>query len=181
MRVFFYKSSMVFALLLLSFCQSASTPAVEMHHKAPEFTEKLANSWINSSPLSIKQLRGKVLLVNIFTYGCWNCYRSFPWIRDLEQRLSGKGLQLIGIHSPEFSHEKVRKNVIAKVKHFRLKFPVMIDNEFRYWGALGNNAWPSFYLVDKQGNLRYKFVGETHKNTSRAKQVERAIEALLKE
>jgi len=137
--------------------------------------------WINSPPLKTTGLRGQVLLIDVWTFGCWNCYRSFPWLNDLEARLSDRPFRVIGIHSPEFEHERDASRVAAKVREFGLNHPVMLDNDFAYWRALNNRYWPSFYLVDKQGIIRFRHIGETHAGDRRAGQIERQIEALLDE
>lgn len=148
---------------------------------APEFTSRQAADWINSSPLRLTDLRSKVVLVDVWTFECWNCYRSFPWLNDLEARLASRGLQVIGIHSPEFARERDPEAIRRKTVEFGLKHPVMLDNDFRYWNALNNQYWPAYYLIDKQGRIRARFVGETHKDTAQANRIEQAIEALLKE
>lgn len=148
---------------------------------APEFTQQDPQDWINSEPLSLDKLQGKVVLLDFWTYGCWNCYRSFPWLHSLEQRYEDQGLQVIGVHTPEFEHEKIKANVLEKVKEFDLKHPIMIDNDFAYWRKMNNRYWPSYYLIDKQGRIRYLSIGETHKGDPRAKKVEAEIEKLLKE
>lgn len=148
---------------------------------APEFTHTSPGEWINSAPLTLEALRGTVLLLDIWTFECWNCYRSFPWLRDVETRYGPRGLQVIGVHTPEFEREKVRANIVEKVAEFKLPHPVMIDNDFSYWNALGNRYWPTFYLIDKQGRVRYFFVGETHAGDTRAKDIEARIEQLLTE
>lgn len=147
----------------------------------PEFTHRSADSWINSAPLSVRDLRGSVVLLDIWTFDCWNCYRSFPWLNEVARRYAAQGLQVIGVHTPEFRHEKKRANVVAKVAEFELDHPVMMDNDFSYWKALGNRYWPAFYLVDHQGSVRGVFVGETHSGDARAVEIEAAIEALLAE
>ena len=148
---------------------------------APEFTHNEVKDWINSPPLSLASLRGKVVLLDIWTFDCWNCYRSFPWLRSVEQRFKSRGLQIIGVHTPEFDHEMVRENIVAKVKKFMLDHPVMIDNDFSYWNALNNRYWPAFYLIDKQGRLRLVSVGETHAGDRRARVIEDRIMKLLAE
>lgn len=148
---------------------------------APEFTRSDAPGWINSTPLTLADLRGKVVLLDVWTFGCWNCTRSIPWLKTLEQRLSPRGLKIIGIHSPEFDHEKNTEAVKSKVREFGLGFPVMLDEDFRYWRALGNRYWPSFYLVDKAGRIRAAMYGETHPGTSQARAMEDWIERLLAE
>ena len=148
-------------------------------HKAPEFTHTLAEEWINSDPLTLSELRGNVVLLDFWTFDCWNCYRSFPWLKEVEKTYQGLGLQVIGVHTPEFEHERIRSNIVDKVTEFDLHHPVMIDNDFSYWRAMNNHYWPAFYLIDKQGFIRAIFLGETHAGTSRASKIERAIEELL--
>ncbi len=148
---------------------------------APEFTHSGADEWINTAPLTLADLRGKVVLADIWTFDCWNCYRSFPWLKDLEAKFEQRGLQVIGVHTPEFEHERVRHNLEKKIRQFDLHHPVMMDNDFSYWKALGNRYWPTYYLIDKQGRLRAKFVGETRSGTQRAETVEALIQRLLTE
>ena len=148
---------------------------------APEFTQRAADDWLNSPPLSMGDLRGQVVLLDVWTYGCWNCTRSIPWLLDLETRLGPKGLKLIGIHSPEFDAERDADNVRRKARSLGLTNPIMLDNDHHYWKALRNRYWPAFYLVDKRGNLRASFVGETHKNTDQARRIEAAVMQLLAE
>ncbi len=144
---------------------------------APEFTHQGEQDWINSPPLQLSELRGKVVLLDVWTFECWNCYRSFPWLTDLEARLEPQGLQVIGVHSPEFEHERERAAVERKAEEFGLHHPIMLDNDFSYWRALRNRYWPAFYVIDKKGVLRGAFFGETHPGDRRA----RAIDALLQE
>ena len=147
----------------------------------PEFTTSDPAYWINSEPLSREALRGKVLLLDVWTFDCWNCYRSFPWLKMLEMDLEDEDFMVIGIHSPEFEHEHEPTRVIAKVREFGLQHPVMMDNDFAYWRALENRYWPAFYLVDREGRLRYRFVGETHAGDARATRIEAQIRTLLAE
>ena len=149
-------------------------PAAEFHHNQTE-------DWINSKPLMLDDLKGKVVLLDFWAYGCWNCYRSFPWMNKLEKRLEEKGLQVIGVHTPEFAHEKVRANIEAKVREFKLHHPIMIDNDFTYWRAMHNKYWPAFYIIDKQSQVRAVFFGETHEGDAQAKQIEETIKQLLSE
>jgi len=165
-------------LLFFTFSSSAMSKAV---NQAPEFTHKQASAWINSKPLQLADLKGKVVMLDIWSYGCWNCYRSFPWTNDLEHRLKDKDFVVIGVHAPEFDHERDRNKVVAKAKEFKLHHPIMMDNDFSYWNALGNQYWPTFYLIDKQGRLRAKFFGETHKGDRNARKIEASIEFLLRE
>ncbi len=148
---------------------------------APDFTHRKAADWINSAPLRLKDLRGRVVLIDIWTFECWNCYRSFPWLKSVEARYGPEGLMVIGVHSPEFEHERDRNAVVAKMREHGLEHPVMMDNDFSYWKALGNRYWPAFYLIDKQGRIRDRFFGETHEGDGRARQIEKAVERLLNE
>ena len=148
---------------------------------AVEFTHKKAADWINSQPKMIGDYSGKVLLIDFWTFDCWNCYRSFPWLKAMEERLAPEGLEVLGVHTPEFPHEKVRENIIAKVREFGLDHPVMIDNDFSYWRAMRNKYWPAFYIIDKQGQVRAVFFGETHAGDARAKKIEQTIRKLLSE
>ena len=149
-------------------------PAAEFHHETVE-------DWINSEPLMLDNLKGKVVLLDFWTFGCWNCYRSFPWMNQLEKRLQPQGLQVIGVHTPEFSHEKDRQKIEAKTKEFELHHPIMIDNDFSYWRAMRNKYWPAFYIIDKKGVVRSVFFGETHAGDQQAKQIEQTIKQLLAE
>lgn len=149
--------------------------------QAPQFTHTQPTEWVNSKPLTLADFSGRVLLVDVWTFDCWNCYRSIPWLKDLEARLAPQGLALLGVHSPEFAHEKERDKVIAKVKEFGIRHPVMLDNDFSYWTALGNRYWPAFYVIDKRGMLRGTFIGETHTGDRRAREVEALIRGLLAE
>lgn len=148
---------------------------------APEFTHTQPQEWINSPPLKIADLRGNVVLLDFWTFDCWNCYRSFPWLHTVEEKFAGQGLRVIGVHSPEFDRERVRDNVVAKVKEFMLTHPVMIDNDFSYWKAMGNRYWPAFFLIDKRGNVRGAYYGETHADDANARNIEQEITALLAE
>jgi thiol-disulfide isomerase/thioredoxin len=149
--------------------------------EAPQFTHAHASEWINSPPLTLVDFKGRVLLVDVWTFDCWNCYRSIPWLNDLEGRLGPKGLALLGVHTPELEHERQSERVVAKVKEFGIRYPVMLDNDFSYWNALGNRYWPAFYVIDKQGLLRGTFVGETHVGDARARAVEKLVARLLDE
>ena len=147
--------------------------------QAPEFTYHTEDAWINSKPLKLEDLKGKVILLDFWTFECWNCYRSFPWLNALEKKFEGQDFQVIGVHSPEFEHEHDRKQVEAKIKAFGLHHPVMMDNDFSYWKALNNRYWPAFYLIDKQGVIQGRYVGETHEGDGNATAIELKIKQLL--
>jgi thiol-disulfide isomerase/thioredoxin len=151
------------------------------NYPLPEFTQTSPHEWLNSKPLSKKDLIGKVSLVDFWTFECWNCYRSFPWLHGVEKQYKNKGFQIIGVHTPEFEHEKVHASIKAKLKVFKITNPVMVDNDRAYWRAMNNRYWPSYFIVDKKGQVRANFIGETHKNSAQAKKIEALIERLLSE
>ena len=169
-----------FLLFLVLFGQNQIS-AVASSATMPEFKNDNPKEWFNSKPLKREDLKGKVVLIDVWTYGCWNCYRSFPWLNELEGKFSSDSFQVIGIHTPEFDREKTASNVAEKIKKFKLHHPVMMDNDFSYWKALNNRYWPSFYIVDKKGNIRFKHVGETHSGDRNAENIESEIRQLLLE
>lgn len=159
-----------------------SLPFTATAKQLPEFTQQgNAKAWINSPPLQIKELRGSVLLIDFWTFDCWNCYRSFPWLREVEEKFKHEKFQVIGIHSPEFEHEHKRENVVEKVAQFRLDHPIMLDNDFAYWKKMNNQYWPSYYIVDKSGNIRGHFIGETHSGDKNSRKINALIKKLLAE
>ena len=155
--------------------------AATVNKTMPEFTQASPDAWLNSAPVSKEQLKGKVVLIDFWTFDCWNCYRSFPWLHQVEDTYEAQGLQVIGIHSPEFAHEHERPKLEEEVRKFKLEHPIMMDNDFAFWQAFNNRYWPAFYLIDKKGVIRQRFIGETHAGTAQAQRIEQSIEALLAE
>lgn len=176
-------SSLVLIVALLGWPDKSISNSISPGNAvaAPDFTQLDTKDWLNSNPLTLESLRGNVVLIDFWTFGCWNCYRSFPWLNDMEARLKDSGLVVVGVHSPEFDHEKNRNAVRNKIKEFELQHAVMIDNDMTYWRAMKNRYWPAFYLIDKQGRIRGVYIGETHKGDKRATEIERQITKLLKE
>ena len=174
------KAVTIIYILLISFLLSASVHA-KGPYPIPEFTQTSAQEWLNSKPLTKKDLLGKVTLVDFWTFGCWNCYRSFPWLHGVEKQYKSKGFQILGIHSPEFENEKVHANIKAKIKEFKITNPVMVDNDMTFWRAMNNRYWPSYFIIDKNGQVRANFIGETHKDSAQAKKIETLIAQLLAE
>ena len=172
--------SVLLVIALLLHNRPASGGKVESPYPLPEFSGQ-PSDWLNSSALKKSDLKGKVVLLDFWTFGCWNCYRSFPWLNDLEKRYQSEDFIVIGIHTPEFEHEKVRANVESKIAEFKLKHPVMMDNDFTYWRSLNNRFWPAFYIIDKKGMVRGNFIGETHKGDGNALNIEKMIKMLLAE
>ncbi|MEE8519594.1 MAG: redoxin domain-containing protein [Dehalococcoidia bacterium] len=125
---------------------------------APAFTA-IAN-WINSDPLTMEGLRGKVVLIDFWTYTCVNCIRTFPFLREWQEKYAGQGLVIVGVHSPEFEFEKLTSNVAMAMEDNGLGWAVAQDNDFGTWLAYKNRFWPAKYLVDAQGVVRYTHFGE---------------------
>ncbi len=148
---------------------------------APEFTRSDAAGWLNSPPLQLEELRGEVVLVEFWTFGCINCVRSIPWIKALEERYRSAPFRVIGVHTPEFSHERPAATVRRKMAELGIRHPVMLDNDYAYWNAMGNRYWPAFYLIDRQGRLRYAQAGEVHSGSPADREMRRWIERLLRE
>jgi thiol-disulfide isomerase/thioredoxin len=134
------------------------------------------SSWINSEPLSMQSLRGKVVLVDFWTYSCINCIRTLPYIVAWDDKYSQYGLVIVGVHSPEFSFEKNLDNVRDAAQKFGIKYPVALDNDHLTFSGFGNRFWPHKYLFDAKGNLRYDHVGE-----GAYEETERQIQKLLAE
>lgn len=135
-----------------------------------------AVEWLNSPPLDSKALRGKVALVDFWTYSCINCIRTVPYVRAWAEKYKDQGLVVIGVHAPEFAFEKKIDNVRKAVEDFGIVYPVAIDNDYRIWRAFDNSYWPAHYLIDAQGRIRYHHFGEG--NYART---EEAIQDLLRE
>ncbi|MCJ7624604.1 MAG: cytochrome c biogenesis protein DipZ, partial [Anaerolineaceae bacterium] len=125
---------------------------------APEFTG--INNWINSEPLTLAELKGKVVIVDFWTYSCINCVRTLPYITDWNIKYADDGLVIIGVHTPEFEFEKDTMNVQDAVTRFGIEYPVAQDNDFATWRAFNNRYWPAKYFIDAEGNVRYTHFGE---------------------
>ncbi|WP_434621330.1 cytochrome c biogenesis protein DipZ [Azospirillum sp. B2RO_4] len=135
-----------------------------------------ATDWLNSKPLSTEELRGKVVLIDFWTYSCINCIRTLPYLRAWAEKYRDQGLVVVGVHAPEFAFEKRIGNVQAALRDFAITYPVAIDNDFRIWRAFGNSYWPAFYIADATGRIRHHQFGE-----GGYEQTERVIQDLLAE
>lgn len=152
--------------------RQVATPPVE--GVAPGFTG--ATGWLNSPPLALEALRGKVVVVSFWTYSCINCLRTLPHVRAWAQRYAGRGVVVVGVHSPEFAFEKDPANVTRAAKDLKLDYPIALDDGYKIWRAYRNRFWPAIYLVDAQGRLRHHQFGEEGAETT-----EQVIQALLRE
>jgi cytochrome c biogenesis protein CcdA/thiol-disulfide isomerase/thioredoxin len=117
-------------------------------------------AWINSKPLTIEQLRGKVVLVDFWTYSCINCLRTLPHLEAWDATYRKRGLVILGVHTPEFAFEHVTSNVRAAVKRLGIRYPVVQDNRFKTWDNYANQYWPAEYLIDRAGRVRHTHFGE---------------------
>ena len=135
-----------------------------------------ATGWLNSQPLAASGLRGKVVLIDFWTYSCINWLRSLPYVRAWAEKYKNQGLVVIGVHTPEFAFEKDADNVRRAVKDMRVDYPVAIDSDYAIWRAFNNAYWPALYFVDAQGHIRHHQFGEGEYERS-----ERMIQQLLTE
>ena len=153
---------------------------VALKTAAPEL--KGIENWINSKPLTLKELRGKVVVLHFWTFGCINCVHNYPWYAGWHKDFSEKGLVIVGVHTPETDGEKNIERVRQKVKDHKIKYAVAEDSAGKTWKAWGNQFWPSVYLIDKKGYVRYRWDGELNwKEVQGEKQMRRRIEQLLAE
>jgi peptide-methionine (R)-S-oxide reductase len=148
----------------------------ESETKSPLAPEFASGDWINSAPLTLKSLRGRVVLVDFWTFGCYNCRNTLPFLKRWHERYSDKGLTLVGVHSPEFDHEKKIENLRREVAALGIRYPVVTDNDYETWKAYRVRAWPTVFLLDKSGRVRWTHVGEGAYD-----EAEQAIQKLLKE
>ncbi|HEX9373472.1 MAG TPA: redoxin domain-containing protein [Roseiflexaceae bacterium] len=136
-----------------------TAPARPSGRAAPGFD---GGAWINSEPLALPELmrQGKVVLVDFWTYGCYNCQNTLPYVRQWWEKYKDQGLVIVGVHTPEFDSERVLENVQEAVRREQIGWPVVQDNDYAIWRAYGNNYWPRFYLVDDRGQIIYDHIGE---------------------
>ncbi|HEY1152069.1 MAG TPA: thioredoxin family protein [Pseudoduganella sp.] len=141
---------------------AATAPAA-----APEFSG--INQWHNSAPLTQQQLRGKVVLVDFWTFDCINCIRTLPYVKSWYEKYKDQGLVVVGVHTPEYPFERKNENVAAAIKRFGITYPVAQDNQYSTWRAYNNQYWPAAYLIDKQGRVVYTHFGEGDYDVTEAK------------
>lgn len=150
------------------------TPDLPRLGRAPDFAR--TQRWFNTKPLNLAALRGRVVLVDFWTYTCINCLRTLPYVKAWDGRYRDAGLTIVGVHTPEFAFEKKAGNVAAAIDRSDVRYPVVQDNAYGTWNAWGNSAWPAKYLIDARGSVRYTHIGE-----GAYKETEAAIRALLAE
>ena len=141
---------------------------------APEFAG--LGPWYNSTPLTLASLKGKIVLVDFWTYSCVNCIRTLPHMNEFWSRYKDQPFVIVGVHSPEFVFEKKPENVASAIKQHRIGYPIAQDNDLATWNAFNNHYWPAKYLIDAQGIIRYTHFGEGEDETT-----DLAIRSLLAE
>jgi thiol-disulfide isomerase/thioredoxin len=141
---------------------------------APELTK--ITGYINSEPITLADLRGRVVLVDFWTYSCINCIRTIPYLNAWHEKYADEGLVIVGVHTPEFEFEKHYNNVKGAVERFGINYPVAQDNEKQTWNAYENRYWPRKYLIDSEGYIRYDHIGE-----GAYAETEKVIQSLLAE
>jgi peroxiredoxin len=147
---------------------------------APEFRD--VTRWINSEPLTMAKLRGKVVLVHFWTHGCSNCVNNYPHYRAWRERYAGKDVVIVGVHTPETPGEREVERVKAQAAKHGLKFPIAVDNDASNWSAWNNRYWPTVYVVDRRGIVRYGWEGElNYRGETGEETVRKLVDALLLE
>jgi thiol-disulfide isomerase/thioredoxin len=129
-------------------------------NKAPIAPEISGGEWINSEPLTLKSLRGRVVLIEFWTFACYNCRNTLPTIKSWDERYRDQGLTIIGVHTPELDVERNTDSLRREVASLDIKYPVVSDNDYANWKAYKVEAWPTLFVLDKQGRIRWTRVGE---------------------
>ena len=143
--------------LVRPFLSKVEYKSSESAAAAPELA---GDEWINSEPLKLGELRGRVVLIEFWTFGCYNCRNTLPFVKGWDDRYREKGLTVIGIHSPEFDEERNVENLRRAVSSLGIRYPIVTDNDYKTWTAYKVEAWPTVFLLDKQGRIRWMRVGE---------------------
>lgn len=159
---------------LEEFAAEEAAPALPDEGLAPGFAG--GGPWINSAPIDLASLRGKVVIVDFWTFECYNCLNALPYLKALEAKYRSRGLVVIGVHTPEFPREKVEANVREQVKSLGIVFPVVMDNGYKVWNSFHNQYWPAVYFIDATGRIRYHHFGEGAYDEQ-----DRVVDKLLKE
>jgi thiol-disulfide isomerase/thioredoxin len=153
---------------------TSATAELPIEGKLPSLVGAIA--WLNSQPLTVDELRGKVVLINFCTYTCINWLRQLPYVRAWAKKYQDQGLAVIGVHTPEFEFEKTINNVRRALMEMSIDYPIAVDNDYAVWRAFGNHYWPAIYFIDRQGRIRHHQFGE-----GEYEQSERVIQQLLSE
>jgi thiol-disulfide isomerase/thioredoxin len=152
--------------------QTAPFAVAAIQNAAPNFAG--ISNWFNSAPLNMTDLRGKVVLVDFWTYGCVNCVNTLPHVTELYAKYRDRGLVVVGVHTPEFPFERSASNVQAALKRHGITYPVAQDNDSQTWNAYRNQYWPAQYIIDQSGKIVFRHDGE-----GQYEQIDRTIARLL--
>lgn len=170
------------ALVVLMACSARGDQPATFKAKAPELEERPQAEWINSKPLKLSELRGQVVVLHFWTFGCSNCQHNYPTLKSWQEQFADKGVTIIGVHTPETAREAKIENVRSSARKAGLKYPIVFDKGGRTWKTWDNRWWPSTYLIDKQGYVRYRWDGEFKWNNTHGDSIMRGkIEELLAE
>ncbi len=178
-RFFIWVTAVTFLLLgsaglFVYFAIARSTASVApLTGPAPDV---VSETWLNSAPEKMSNLRGKVVLVEFWTLSCASCRELEPYVKQWSERYRNQGLEVISVHAPEFNYERELNSLRARVAQAEIHYPVAIDNDYSNWNRYRNRVWPALYLVDKHGMLRYQKIG-----TGSYVDTEQKIQALLQE
>jgi thiol-disulfide isomerase/thioredoxin len=151
---------------------TAPSQVAAVQNTAPDFVG--INKWFNSAPLTMAELRGKVVLVDFWTYGCVNCVNTLPHVTALYEKYRDRGLVVVGVHTPEFPFERSASNVQTALKRHGITYPVAQDNDSKTWNAWRNQYWPAQYIVDQNGKVVFQHAGE-----GQYEEIERTVAKLL--
>jgi len=136
--------------------------------KAPAAPELSSGLWLNSEPLTLKSLHGRVVLIEFWTFACYNCRNTLPAVKKWDAQYRDKGLTIIGVHTPESDLERNEADLRREVTALGIKYPVVTDNDYSTWKAYGVEAWPTLFLLDKQGRVRWSHIGEGYYDETEA-------------
>src|SRR5436190_23247317 len=137
-----------------------SSSSVYKSSEAATAPDLAIGEWINSEPLKLKNLRGRVVLIEFWTFGCYNCRNTLPFVKRWHEDYKDKGLTIVGVHSPELANEQKLENLRREVASLGIKYPVVTDNDYSTWNAYGVSAWPTLFVLDKESRIRWMHVGE---------------------
>jgi len=165
-----------FRIMVLGFLLGALTFWMSSNGHATQAPAIVSPIWLNSQPLHFEDLRGKVVMVEFWTFGCWNCRNIEPYVKEWHEKYAKHGLVVIAVHSPEFQYEYDVEKVKDYIREHKIPYAVPIDNDFFNWRRYRNRYWPTLYLIDKRGEIHYTKIGE-----GGYKETERTIQRLLDE
>ena len=170
------------AMLAVGLTTTSRAQLLKSSKTAPAPELRNVTQWINSEPLTMKKLRGKVVVVHFWTNGCFNCKNNYPHYKAWQERYAGKDVVILGIHTPETTGERDIERIEKQADKYGLKFPIAVDNDGANWNAWNNRVWPTVYVVDRRGIVRYGWEGELSYNGAPGEEkVRKLVDELLLE